>query len=818
MRDFHLKTLILEISGKAFMNESEEEMRRVAENMIRQYSYLVQRAEKIAFLLWLADGSEIFEYDRDLDKTFEWCYLLGTANPRPPLKNESKYRSGVKLRTYRWLKRLNEILRETAEKLTGLPVEIGATLDNGPEFALSDFKYGRHKEIATASSAYPNSFVPCTAVLHADSQPYAAFPEGIPEGTTLGYFLGAQFREFSKDLGFDYLWLSNGMGFGLETWGLTGGLFDGKEFHPERAAELRQELMDFWNELVSANPNVCFHTRGSNYSAGIEMATDAAPLPWIYEKDLLIAPVNSPSSAIYYNLGLSITAWMSHIAVLPPNGHIPFRYYIHDPWFMNTPWTDRYARQGWDLYPILAIGRVNGEGGVETPDSCAFLSCDDSWGRMPDEVPLEVQPVIAEGFRNAPDQPGPLLWVYPFVEYGELTDIAKTFNEECFAVDLVQSGTPLNTVISSGNFCKLAEEKTDWFRQTIPVVPASALNTPHNLEALRKVVGSGYDAVVYGSINNLCAEAKTFLGLDAAEPLSGALTAFTSCGDVCLDGGEYSRSINYPPHLNGGGWTEIPAGCRVLAWGGTETQKRVLASVAQHGAGRIGFVRSLSPWQEEDPQAHNRTLHQRREMRARGDLRYPSDRLMRLVLAEFGWRIVMRTADASCWVPRLTISRNDNAFIISGYAPDTTTMLQLDTPWGAPVPEEHDLQFEEGHGLYHLPRAPYWKCRAFVKQQQGTVVYQSRVKIEPWMKTSLDLVGLKNAEVRYFMPKDCDKVRLRLNSEVDEPNFQFAQYPKSAPVIDGGRWEETAAGRCVVIENVTGTLNIAAGCAVQPEA
>jgi hypothetical protein len=64
MRDFHLKTLILEISGKAFMNESEEEMRRVAENMIRQYSYLVQRAEKIAFLLWLADGSEIFEYDR----------------------------------------------------------------------------------------------------------------------------------------------------------------------------------------------------------------------------------------------------------------------------------------------------------------------------------------------------------------------------------------------------------------------------------------------------------------------------------------------------------------------------------------------------------------------------------------------------------------------------------------------------------------------------------------------------------------------------------------------------------------------------------
>ena len=830
MKDFYLRTLVLEVSGKAFMNDTEEEMRRVAETMIRQWSYLAQRAEKISFLLWLADGSEIFEYNRDLDKTFEWCYLHGIANPAPDpsvlppveaaflsgdkknlntqAKNERKYRPDAEPRTYRWLKRLNEILRETAYDMTGLPAEIGATLDNGPEFAVSDFKYGRHKEIATAHSIYPNSFVPCTAVLHGDHDSYAAFPDGIPEGTTLGRFLGAQFLEFAKDLGFDYLWLSNGMGFGLETWGLTGGLFDGKEFHPEKAPELRQQLVDFWEEIVSANPGIRFQTRGSNYSAGIEMATDAAPLPWIYDKDLITVPVNSPSSAIYYNLGLSITAWMSHIAELPANGHIPFRYYIHDPWFKNTPWIDRYAGQGWDLYPILAIGRVNSSGKVEAADSCAFLSCDDSWGRMPDEVPLEVQPLIAEAFRHLPDKPGPLLWVYPFREYGDLQDIRKTFNEECFAVDLVQSGTPLNTVISTGNFRKIAAENTAWFRQTIPVIPASVLNSPENLQALRTIVESGGTAAVYGSVNNLCAEARAFLGVESGEPLSGILTAFTPCGDISLDGKEYNRSINLLPHLCDGGLSEIPGDCRVLAWGGTAQERRVLASVAKRGAGQVGFVRSLSPWQEEDPQAQNKTLHQRREMRARGDLRYPADRLMRMVLAEFGWAITMHTADTSCWVPRLTIARHDNAFYISGYAPDTTTQLQFSTPWGSPIPAEKDVQFRDGRGLYHMPRAPHWECRAFVKQKNGTVLYRTGIRFQYWTQEQFDLVGLKDAEVRYFVPDGYDRAELRLNTEVDEPNFQ---YGRTAPVLNDFRWEDTPAGRCIVAEHVTGTLNIAVG-------
>jgi len=44
------------------------------------------------------------------------------------------------------------------------------------------------------------------------------FPGGHPRGHALGVFLGRQSQHFLRDLGFDYIWFSNGFGFGLETW------------------------------------------------------------------------------------------------------------------------------------------------------------------------------------------------------------------------------------------------------------------------------------------------------------------------------------------------------------------------------------------------------------------------------------------------------------------------------------------------------------------------------------------------------------------------------------------------------------------------
>jgi len=90
------------------------------------------------------------------------------------------------------------------------------------------------------------SFVCCYGVLKADREAYAGFPDGIPDGTPFGRFLGRQSRHFLADLGFDYLWLSNGLGFGMETWATTGALFDGERFHPDRAAPTAEKIREFW--------------------------------------------------------------------------------------------------------------------------------------------------------------------------------------------------------------------------------------------------------------------------------------------------------------------------------------------------------------------------------------------------------------------------------------------------------------------------------------------------------------------------------------------------------------------------------------------
>ena len=330
MKPVKLKNVTLELSSKPFRDESEETMYTVCGKMFSQWKLLTDSADRVSVLLWIADGSEILEYSGNMDQTFEWAYWLGAAN-RPCPKNptyrdlrsphhcNATYIDSPKPRSYAWLKRLIEVIRVVGEKAVGKTIRIGATFDNGPEFAISDFKYRRHREILAK-----NDFVFCDAVLHADNEHYAAYPDGIPEGTSLGTFLGKQFHEFSRDLGYDYIWLSNGMGFGRETWGITGALSDKQRFYPEKVDETAGAMLGFWHDFTSNCPGVEIETRGSNYSAGVEMSTDAAPLRELYRDGVITAPVNSPWAAIDFRTGLEISAWMSHIAELP-NDMVPYR-------------------------------------------------------------------------------------------------------------------------------------------------------------------------------------------------------------------------------------------------------------------------------------------------------------------------------------------------------------------------------------------------------------------------------------------------------------------------------------------------------------
>jgi len=247
-----LHGVTLEMSLKPFRSMEEPYVRTVCRDLFTQWLALLRQANGVSVMLWIADGSEILEYTGDPEQSVEWARYIGAANP--PKRNIPGDTDGTALhsRAYlymdnppevrvRDLARIVRCLKQEGRGVTGLPVRVGATFDPGPEFAQSEFKYERHPEICLANTMgeIHRGFVTCYAILHADDHVYAGFPNGIPEGTSMGTFFGRQCRRFLNGLDFDYIWFSNGFGFGLETWRNTGALFDGERFSPEKAGEVR---------------------------------------------------------------------------------------------------------------------------------------------------------------------------------------------------------------------------------------------------------------------------------------------------------------------------------------------------------------------------------------------------------------------------------------------------------------------------------------------------------------------------------------------------------------------------------------------------
>ena len=242
----NLKRVCLELSLKPFKSTEPEYIESVCRKAFTQWAELASHAEKVAVMMWTSDGSELLDYKGDLDDVFEWDRFIGGANTRQSWNKVADpegrglhtrnydYIENPPVMHYRDLKLIIATLKKIGKEITGKDVEVGETFDPGPEFALSDFKYNRHNEICEGTSMGTKSMVCCYYSLNGDDVSYAAYPNGIPDGTPFGEFLGKQSQIFLKDMGFDYIWLSNGFGFGTETWGFTGALYDGKEFFPEK--------------------------------------------------------------------------------------------------------------------------------------------------------------------------------------------------------------------------------------------------------------------------------------------------------------------------------------------------------------------------------------------------------------------------------------------------------------------------------------------------------------------------------------------------------------------------------------------------------
>ena len=817
---YHFRDVQLEMSLKPFWDNTQETCEAVCRELFLQWLPLCRYADSISIMLWVGDGSEILEYEGNPDHVFEWGRYHGSANAifgdhGKPAKDDGSpghnaiggnfpardpERRGVHLRSYlyrpepaqftfHWLRGLVETLKRVGKEITGKTILVGETFDIGPEFAVSRFKYDWHPELCGGGALFGGKFIRCDETLHADQRHYAGFPDGIAEGTTVGKFIGRQTRRFFDDLGFDFLWFSNGFGFALEPWALTGAIFDGSTFKNGAAKETAQKILRFWNHFRAEAPDVPVRTRGTNLCTGIDLGSDASPIREIF-RDVphVEPPVNSPWAALDGDIGLELAGWMSHIARLPGNSSYRFRYYIHDPWWLNSPYLDRYQRSPHDIYLPLAVSRLSKDGIVEPPKNLAFLSVDDSHGCLPVSVPTEVTGYILHAREFAPDAPGPLIWVYPFDAYHDMTmGYAPTpdlpFFGDWFIRGLITHTVPVNTVADSVDAVALMERDLSPLKGSILLAPVTPEHFGLNAKLLAYAEAGG-KILLYGPLSD-AAGIREALGITSAEGLEG---------DFACEG----RTIRHLPFLSAGGWEETGGSDCALA-AGTQDGKCRLASAFREfpSGGKIGWVRGSLATAEYDPARRNKVAGPRLA-ELPSDQFLPTETLARPLLARMGLGIEVQKENMTGMDPMMCIHRHRNAYVFSGYQPDSATSLKLRLTHGAPVFIGTENRVAADATTHAGPTAWHHLCRFFVQQTASTTVTCRIVPpIQHGYTLRLLLSGLEGATIRFF-PEPGTEDRLEILRAPAFPYF-LGDFVKPSVARDHD-------GVHVTVENVTGEI------------
>lgn len=755
----------LEVSFKPFYGLDEATAKQVCLNALRQWDPVIRGSETTSVLLWASDGSEILDYDGQPSTLIEWARYLGDANAEvfndapPPSANpvlhrkRRLYKEGTGQITYGQLAETVRIWKEAAAEAGLPPLRVGIPFDPGGEFAPSAFKYERHREICLADTRGPASFVCCYATLHGDERPYAGFPQGIPEGTSLGTFLGRQAAHFCRDLGFDFIWLSNGFGFGMETWKTVGPLFDGTTFTKGEAPRLRDKILGFWRDLRRECPDIGIETRGTNLGTGTDLASDGTPLRELYAGDFNFEPPpNSPWASLDGDFGVEIMGYLTRIVELPADKKPLFRFYVHDPWWINSPWLDRYQRNPHDIYMPLSVAAIDDHGHPVTPERLSFLTIDDSFGRMPESCPTELTPHLLRSWQERPDEAGPLVWVYPFEELHEAVLSRESRQERAFHTDwfireAFNEGVPINTVISTRAFLALATDGFAALRGRVLISPTPIFESRYTKELLR-FADEGGKVLFYGPIEEGGDELLDRLRLEKASGLDGRYSVERSIPGIDVLQRSAPSTVTHEPVASAGPLREAfladaPRGLK-FAEAVQGRQRRALGALSAPTStgGRLAWLRG--------PLALSVTPERPLPMAQDASESYALNTLVREAVAELGWSVAFEKTSATRRSPVLTMSRHTNAFLFSTYLPDSTAGLRLRTPMGAPLLVGLDTDLRDGASTYHLQRASRYECRVFVEQTSGTVSCTERPPVMVNIDRRLCLEGLQNATVRFF--------------------------------------------------------------------
>lgn len=747
-----LKELTIEVSLKPFLRRNAPSLGEVCRELFRPWLPAVRDAELISVLLWSGDGSEILEYSGDLRRQFDWARYVGIMNRPLPADIEQTdphrrnamighpFEPDTEKTDYRFLAGLVRELKNTGRELTGKTIRIGTAFDPGPEFSISDFKYRTHREICRGSyGTLSRELVSCHSVLHADSGSYAGFPDGIPEGTPFGQFLGRQAACFLQDMGMEFLWLSNGFGFGNFPWSYNGVVFDGTEFHPEELETVRRQMLElFWREFRKECSAPVF-VRGTNLTTGRDLSCDGVPLKEIYESGAIQAPpVNSPWAPLNYDFGSELIGWMSHAAGFPADD-FTFRFYVCDPWFQTKPWLANYEREPYDIYMPWAVSRLRKNGRVVIPDRINLVTVDDCRGNMPEEAAEQIVPHLRQAQRDAPDAPGPFLWLYPFEEYHrwitkESGRIGEVFAGDHFLRDAVNNGLPLNTVMNTAECDALPAGRVVFS----PVPEAGTAWEAKLLEFAR----NGGKILLYGPLEH-SERVRNLLKIRLAEPLEGVLG---------LEGTDLpetfapDRTIFHASLYSGGGIRES-GGSEVIAGCFRGGEHRTLAAECRfEGGGHLIWIRTSTP------RCHAFSFQAEYIGKLPREPYFEPAVLTRSLLARFGWRFEYPRRSADEWYPHQTLSVHDGGFRFAGRNLTQTVEHRIGTPFGAPAMCGTDFELKRNLACGHFPQSWNRECRVFLTGDDSLIRVHERSSQLTDRERCLEVSGLKNAVLRIFPP------------------------------------------------------------------
>ena len=299
----------------------------------------------------------------------------------------------------------------------------------------------------------------------------------------------------------DFVWFSNGFGFSADPWSLNGKVYDGKTFHSKKLKETKLKVFEFWRYFRKCCPDYKVRVRGTNNTVGIDYATDAVPIYDIYKGNFNIDPIpNSPWAAMNDNYGLEIMGYMTRICELPTD-YFLFRYYLHDPWWANSPWYDRYGGEPIGIYLPLAVTRINEYGYVQSAENLNILSIDNSFGNMPDSCVNEPIPHFIKAKKDAGDKPAPLVLLYPVREYSTATKedtIRQMYMGDKYIVEAINNSLPLNCVVSTDTFIK---NDINIYNGSIIISPVP--ETHEIRHKLTKFMENGGNVIFYGTTEYL---------------------------------------------------------------------------------------------------------------------------------------------------------------------------------------------------------------------------------------------------------------------------------------------------------------------------